>query len=502
MRKSFELIDWMKEHFGGNGSTPGEPGQPGILYRFTHGLKETGGVVKVDEGNGLAVNEHTGMLEVPIGEHLSYTSQGIDAKEGDTAQKGVVQLSNQITPESTHETAATPQAVKEYVDANAGGGSYTFQAPLQESDGNVSVNQASAGKPGVVTLMTANLSASDTKVPTTSAVVQYVNKYDVRGDKDNRYTGRGSLWFKCTNSDTNSQNIYFTSQGINDIVGTNLLQINRNEAVLGNARVDAISSTLKNYVAVAHDGVRVVTNDRGNGFEPLGFTHNGNKVITAANLATKASPGVVVMEDNPDALEDGKCPTKNAIGAVAEDCIASNNEAVFGRKFHVRNGLAYEYDGSPEGAGVLLNGVLADEQNLGVVKLTHTVSHGEHPNEAVSPDGVAAYVDAKVADAGGFSIVKAMQATPDFKLIDGSMVQSGKLVYGVLTFTCTVQKSITDIASLPLMPKSPFTVKVVRMSNNPVEYEATVGDNGNIAFSSAQNVQTGTYAVTIAMQTK
>lgn len=114
MRKSFELLDWMKGHFG----TPGEPGEPGILYRFTHGLKETGGVVKVDEGNGLAVNERTGMLEVPVGEHLSYTSQGIDAKEGDTAQKGVVRLSDAITPESTHETAATPQAVKEYVDAN------------------------------------------------------------------------------------------------------------------------------------------------------------------------------------------------------------------------------------------------------------------------------------------------------------------------------------------------------------------------------------------------
>lgn len=284
MRKSFELLDWMKEHFKGGGV-------PSVLCKFTNGLKEQGGTVSVDAGNGISVNEHTKMLEVPIGEHLSYTSQGIDAKEGDTAQKGVVQLTDAIEAHADHTTAATPAAVKEYVDANVvigGGGdgkTYTFKDPLAEHLGAVSVADAS-----------------------TSA--------------------------------------------------------------------------------------------------------------------------------------------------------------------------------------------------KGVVKLTHTVSHGEHPNEAVTPDGVAAYVDAKVADAGGFSFVKAMQATPDFKLIDGSMVQSGKLVYGVLTFACTIQKSITDIASLPLMPKSPFTVKVIRMSNNPVEYEATVNDNGTVALSSAQNVQTGTYTVTIAMQTK
>lgn len=152
------------------------------------------------------------------------------------------------------------------------------------------------------------------------------------------------------------------------------------------------------------------------------------------------------------------------------------------------------------------DGTVSVDAGNGISVNEHTkmleVPIGEHPNEAAAPDGVAAYVDAKAADAGGFSIVKAMQATPDFKLIDGSLVRSGKLVYGILTFTCTIQKSIADIASLPLMPKSPFTVKVVRMSDNPIEYEATVNDDGTVALSSAQNVQTGTYTVAIAMQTK
>lgn len=364
MRKSFELLDWMKEHFGGNGSTPGGPGQPGILYRFTHGLKETGGVVKVDEGNGLAVNEHTGMLEVPIGEHLSYTSQGIDAKEGDTAQKGVVRLSDTIMPESTHETAVTPQAVKEYVDANAGSG----------------------------------------------------GGFDLTEDRS--YSGVGTVQFNTITSSSSARSVI--SLDYNNIVSGVV-------ALPGGAYVACQSTDGTAYISVGSSiGLR------------------------------SASGGELTVGENVKIGEYSVITTANR----------------------------------------------ADERNLGVVKLTHTVSHGEHPNEAVSPDGVAAYVDAKVADAGGFSIVKAMQATPDFALIDGSMVQSGKLAYGVLTFACATQTSVADIALLPLMPKSPFTVNVVRMSNNPGKYEATVGDDGNVAFSSEKIVAPGTYTVTIAMQTK
>lgn len=391
MRKSFELLDWMKGHFGGNGG-----GTPGILYRFTHGLKETGGVVKVDEGNGLAVNEHTGMLEVPVGEHLSYTSQGIDAKEGDTAQKGVVRLSDAITPESTHETAATPQAVKEYVDANAGSGS-----------GGIDMS------------------------------------------KDNTFSGTGDL--------------RITSKRSVDAGGIRLTRESNQSA--------------KVFLDLEKD--RAVL---GCGSSPTSFLEG--LTVTNNMVAIKSSVNNFVYNDSP-------VITENSARAPIENYLKDNLAASEGIVADVVPTV-----------GTTIKGVLADEQNLGVVKLTHTVSHGEHPNEAVTPDGVAAYVDAKVAEAVGFSIVKAVQATTDFALIDGSMVKSGKLVYGVLTFICRIQTAITNIASLPLMPKSPFTVKVVRMSNNPVVYEAAVADNGAIAFSSEQTVQTGTYTITIAMQTK
>ena len=39
------------------------------------------GEMVVNEGNGLSVNQNTGMLEVPIGLHLSYTSDGIDVND-------------------------------------------------------------------------------------------------------------------------------------------------------------------------------------------------------------------------------------------------------------------------------------------------------------------------------------------------------------------------------------------------------------------------------------
>lgn len=253
MRKSFELLDWMKEHFKG------------------------GGTVSVDE--------HTKMLEVPIGEHLSYTSQGIDAKEGDTAQKGVVQLTDAIEAHADHATAATPAAVKEYVDANSSGSSYTFDSPLSESQGRVTVAKA-------------------------------------------------------------------------------------------------------------------------------------------------------------------------------------------------------------------------DEQNLGVVKLARAVSHGEHPNEAVTPDGVAAYVDAKVADAGGFSIVKAVGSNPDFALVSGDMIKSGKTLYGVLVFTCVKSTAlVTEIASLPATLTRSVEVALTHASNSVLQYIATATGSGTVKFVGERSVQQGTYVAVIAAQT-
>lgn len=341
MRKSFELLDWMKEHFKGDG------GKPSVLYKFTNGLKEQGGTVSVDAGNGVSVNEHTGMLEVPIGEHLSYTSQGIDAKEGDTAQKGVVQLTDAIEAHADHTTAATPAAVKEYVDANVviGGGegkTYTFQEPLAEHLGAVSVADASKSAKGVVKLASEMTDVSNP--PTAADVKKYV--------------------------DANS------------------------------------------------------------------------------------------------------------------------------------NGSSYTFESPLSESQGRVTVAKADEQNLGVVKLTHTVSHGEHSNEAVSPDGVAAYVDAKVAGAGGFSIVKAVGSNPDFALSSGDMIKSGNTLYGVLVFTCVKSTAlVTEIASLPATLTRSVEVVLTRASNNVLQYTATATGSGTVKFTSERSLQQGTYVAVIAAQT-
>lgn len=481
MRKSFELLDWMKEHFKGGGV-------PSVLYKFTNGLKGQGGTVSVDAGNGISVNEHTKMLEVPIGEHLSYTSQGIDAKEGDTAQKGVVQLTDAIEAHADHTTAATPAAVKEYVDANVviGGGegkTYTFQEPLAEHLGAVSVADASKSAKGVVKLASEMTDAAN---PATAADVKaYVDAKPTGGidlSENREYSGKGT--FRVTTS-TDGASAYSgitvmsadKSKSANCAVGKNSSQLNAHDgATVG--IVDVTPNKVEIYAGEPDSPYSL-------SITPNTATYAGAEIVTKSMISSKTSYGVSKLAST---MTDVSNPPT---AADVKKYVDANS-----------SGSSYTFDSPLSESQGRVTVAKADEQNLGVVKLTHTVSHGEHPNEAVTPDGVAAYVDAKVADAGGFSIVKAMQATPDFKLIDGSMVQSGKLVYGVLTFACAVQKSITDIASLPLMPKSPFTVKVLRMSNNPVVYEATVGDNGNVAFSSAQNVQTGTYAVTIAMQTK
>ena len=74
--------------------------------------RNSAGEIVVDNGNGLHVNASTGMIEVPIGEHLSYTTDGIDvndtiatsaelAAETDRAQKAEKLNADQIEAERT-----------------------------------------------------------------------------------------------------------------------------------------------------------------------------------------------------------------------------------------------------------------------------------------------------------------------------------------------------------------------------------------------------------------
>ncbi len=78
------------------------------------GLKHEQGKLTLDLGNGLSINTDTKMLEVPIGENLRYTPQGIDVPDGDSITKGVVKLSHRVENETDDTVAVSPQAVFAY----------------------------------------------------------------------------------------------------------------------------------------------------------------------------------------------------------------------------------------------------------------------------------------------------------------------------------------------------------------------------------------------------
>lgn len=80
------------------------------------GLKYDNDQLHVDAGNGLAVNPQTGMLEVPIGGNLRYTSDGIDVPEADTITHGVVKITHEITNDTTEATAPSPEAVYKFAE--------------------------------------------------------------------------------------------------------------------------------------------------------------------------------------------------------------------------------------------------------------------------------------------------------------------------------------------------------------------------------------------------
>lgn len=80
------------------------------------GLKYESAKLSVDVGNGLTVNQQTGMVEVPIGYNLRYTSNGIDVPEADTITHGVVKITHEITNEDTEATAPSPEAVYKFAE--------------------------------------------------------------------------------------------------------------------------------------------------------------------------------------------------------------------------------------------------------------------------------------------------------------------------------------------------------------------------------------------------
>lgn len=65
-------------------------------------------------GNGVAVNKNTGMLEVSIGEHLRYTSSGLDVPDADETTAGVVKLTHEVSNRDDGEWAITADGVYAY----------------------------------------------------------------------------------------------------------------------------------------------------------------------------------------------------------------------------------------------------------------------------------------------------------------------------------------------------------------------------------------------------
>lgn len=65
-------------------------------------------------GNGLAVNESTGMLEVTIGENLRRTHGGLDAANADETAAGVVKPTNAASELGDEKRAATADGVRAY----------------------------------------------------------------------------------------------------------------------------------------------------------------------------------------------------------------------------------------------------------------------------------------------------------------------------------------------------------------------------------------------------
>lgn len=65
-------------------------------------------------GNGVTVNNKTGMLEVPIGDNLRYTSGGLDVPDADETTAGVVKLTHEVSNRDDGEWAITADGVHAY----------------------------------------------------------------------------------------------------------------------------------------------------------------------------------------------------------------------------------------------------------------------------------------------------------------------------------------------------------------------------------------------------
>lgn len=90
-------------------------GAVGKLAKQVAGLSTDMANIKTpDKGSGLMFNPDTGKLEVPIGEHLRYTSSGLDVPDADETTAGVVKLTHEVSNRDDGEWAITADGVYAY----------------------------------------------------------------------------------------------------------------------------------------------------------------------------------------------------------------------------------------------------------------------------------------------------------------------------------------------------------------------------------------------------
>lgn len=104
----------------------------------------------VDFGNGLEVNPNTGMLEVPIGEGLNYTSDGIELATATTEGPGGIIVGDGLVIDDSGRlsASATSLSVQAPIDVDAGTQTLklAYDGTLTVNDGKLSVvaNQLAA----------------------------------------------------------------------------------------------------------------------------------------------------------------------------------------------------------------------------------------------------------------------------------------------------------------------------------------------------------------------
>lgn len=75
------------------------------------GINYSNRKLSVNSGNGMAINPATNMVEVPLGENLRYTYNGIDVPEADDITRGVVKLTHDVNNLDGEEKAVTSDGV-------------------------------------------------------------------------------------------------------------------------------------------------------------------------------------------------------------------------------------------------------------------------------------------------------------------------------------------------------------------------------------------------------